>query len=95
MNKIHFYDWNKLMEIVKFIEHEADFHPKWTVNYRVKIQSEYCTIDIGENTLGVDGTFWVAKDSKIEAVAICLESFLIWYSQFGKLTPSMRSAISK
>ena len=62
MTHIHSYDWNKLMEVVKFIEHEADFHPRWIVNYHVEIQSQYCTVNIGENTLGVDGTFWVTKE---------------------------------
>ncbi len=95
MTKIHSYDWNQLMEIVSFVEKEADFHPRWTVSYFVTIKSGYCKIDFGENTLGVDGTFWVTKESKIEAVATCLEYFLRWYSQFVKLPASIEFAISE
>ena len=93
MNAIHHYDWNQLMEIIDFIENEADFHPRWTVNYIVTLKSGYCTIDIGENTLGVEGTFGVSKKSKKEAVATCLEQFLVWYSQYKMLEQNILRAI--
>lgn len=95
MNAIYHYNWNQIMEIIDFIENEADFHPRWTVNYIVTIRSGYCTIDIGPNTLGVEGTFWVSKKDKKEAVATCLEQFLIWYSQYQKLKKSIAISIEK
>jgi len=81
------------MEIIDFVENEADFHPRWTVNYSVTLKSGYCKIDFGENTLGAEGTFWISKNAKREAVATCLEQFLVWYSQFKKLEQNVLRAI--
>lgn len=93
MHAIHYYYWNQLMEIIDFIENEADFHPRWTVNYSVTLKSGYCKIDFGENTLGAEGTFWISKNAKREAVATCLEQFLVWYSQYKKLEQNVLRAI--
>lgn len=94
MKKIYTYNWNELMEVISFVENEANFHPRWTVNYDVTIKATYCKIDFGENTLGNEGTFWVSKSNKKEAVASCLEEFLGWYSKFQELNENMKKAIS-
>lgn len=92
MIALYHYDWNQLMELIHFIENEADFHPRWTVNYSVTIKSSYCKIEIGENTLGVDGTFWVSKKTKKEAVITCIDQFLTWYAQYVPLEGVAKAA---
>jgi hypothetical protein len=75
--------WEWLMPVVEMIE-SLNWHPKWSVSYRVIIYPSYCQIDIGQETIGNEGTFIEIGKTKREAVWFCCVEFIKWYNKFIK-----------
>jgi len=73
--------WNWLMLVVEKIENLK--HPRWlSYNFSVEIVRNTCTINIGENTNGLDGYVHKSSNSKINAVWLAVVKFIEWYNNY-------------
>lgn len=81
-------DWNLLMEVVDKVERTN--HPRWKKStFRVNILPNYCSIDVGVNTSGLDGCIYeyttgLGQDTrtKIELVYNALVRWVEWYNDY-------------
>jgi len=73
------FDW--LMTVVDKIESMPPL-PIWPHSkFRVLIKNNVCQIDVGENTIGVDGTFFVSGTNKLIATYHAVKIFINWYNK--------------
>jgi hypothetical protein len=77
------YNWEFIMDVVKKIE-SIKWHPRWKVEYRVIIYPFKSMIDIGENTIGVEGTFMTIGDDRLENTIAVILQFIKWYNESKK-----------